>query len=99
MQLFGEPSCETVWPVMCRLKSIWAECVLSEVTKKKKGVFAPFSFRDLDYSAKRPKHHEGYIFMASVTFSIMQKNGDGQYLGLLAFQAHSKDEDGTGSVS
>jgi hypothetical protein len=37
--------------------------------------------------------------MASVKFSIMQKNVAGQYLGHLAFQAHSKDEDGTGSVS
>jgi hypothetical protein len=39
VQLFGEPSCETVWPAMCRLKSIWAECVPSEIEKKEKVVF------------------------------------------------------------
>jgi hypothetical protein len=56
VQLFGEPSCETVWPAMCRLKSIWTECVPSEVEKKKKVVFLLyFLLGDMDYSAKRPK--------------------------------------------
>ncbi len=55
----ANPVAKQFGPAMCRLKSIWAECVPSEVEKKKKSAFLLyFLLGDMDYSAKETKAFE-----------------------------------------